>query len=49
MNKFGNLMIALVISSFLAFNFYLLFNDNSVIVKSVYVIEYERMSIGSFT
>ena len=48
MNKFGNIAIAIVISSFLAVNFYLLFGEKSVISKSVYVSEYERMTLGDF-
>ncbi|QUW21191.1 HlyD family secretion protein [Sporosarcina sp. Marseille-Q4063] len=49
MSKLGNITIAVVISSFLAFNFYLLFNKESKISKSLYVSEFERLTAGDFT
>jgi HlyD family secretion protein len=49
MSKLGNITIAVVISSFLAFNFYLLFNKDSKISKSLYVSEFERITAGDFT
>lgn len=49
MNKFGNIILAVIVSSFLAVNFYLLFNKNSTISKSVYVSEFERMTADDFT
>jgi HlyD family secretion protein len=49
MSKLGNITIAVVISSFLAFNFYLLFNKDSKISKSLYVSEFERLTAGDFT
>ena len=49
MNKYVNISIAFVVSSFLAINFFLLFNEDSVIPKSVYVNEYERLRIDDFS
>lgn len=49
MNKYGNIAIAFVISSFLAINIYLLFGEKSKIEKLVYVSEYERMTIDDFS
>ncbi|MCZ2258678.1 efflux RND transporter periplasmic adaptor subunit [Sporosarcina sp. G11-34] len=48
MNKYMNISIAFVVSSFLAINFYLLFGEKSVIPKSVYVKTFERMTLGDF-
>lgn len=44
MNKRLNIAVAVVISSFLAMNFYLLFSDKSVIPKSVYIDRFEQMA-----
>ncbi|WP_172371407.1 efflux RND transporter periplasmic adaptor subunit [Sporosarcina jiandibaonis] len=49
MSKLGNITVAIVISLFLGFNFYLLFNKDSKISKSLYVSEFERLSAGDFT
>lgn len=49
MSKYMNISIAFVVSSFLAINFYLVFSEKSVIPKSVYVNEYERMTIDDFS
>lgn len=49
MNKLVNIAIAVVVSAFIATNFYLLFSDKSVIAKSVYVNEYERLTPDDFT
>ena len=49
MNKYVNISIAFVVSSFLAINFYLLFSEKSIIPKSVYVNDYERMTIDDFS
>lgn len=48
MNKFLNISIALMISSFLALNFYLLFGEKSVIPKSLYVNQYEHMTAKDY-
>lgn len=48
MNKYVNISIAFVVSSFLAINIYLLFGEKSVIPKSVYVSNYEQMTIDDF-
>ena len=47
MSKKTNIAVAIVISSFLAMNLYLLFSDKSVIPKSVYVDRYERMAANA--
>ncbi|MHA6259021.1 efflux RND transporter periplasmic adaptor subunit [Sporosarcina sp. CAU 1771] len=49
MNKFLNISVAIAVSSFLAVNLYLLFGEKSIISKSVYVNEYERMTSGEFS
>ncbi len=43
MNKYFNIAVSIAVSAFLATNFYLLFSDKSIITKSVYVNEYERL------
>ena len=48
MNKYLNISIAFVVSSFLAINFYLLFSEKSIIQKTVYVSKHERMTIDNF-
>lgn len=48
MNKFFNIAIAVAVSAFLATNFYLLFSEKSVIPKSLYVQEYERMTAKDY-
>lgn len=49
MNKFGNVATVIVISCFIAANAILLFSEKSVIPKSVYVDEFERMTGGNYT
>ncbi len=49
MNKFLSIVAAVAISSFLATNLYLLFSDKSVIPKSVYVNDYERMTLNDYS
>lgn len=49
MNKYLSIVAAIAISSFLATNFYLLFSDKSVIPKSVYVNDYERMTMNDYS
>lgn len=49
MSKLSNIAIAIAVSAFLATNFYLLFSEKSVIAKSVYVKEYERMTVDDFS
>lgn len=46
MNKTMNLLVAVGISAFLACNLYLMFSSKSVIPKSIYVSQYERMTSG---
>ena len=48
MSKKTNIAVAIVISSFLAMNLYLLFSDKSVIPKSVHVDRYERMTANDY-
>ena len=49
MSKRINIAVAIAISSLLAVNFYLLFSDKSVIMKSVYVEQYERMTSSNYS
>lgn len=49
MNKYVSISIAFVVSSFLAINIYLLFGEESVIPKSVYVTSYEKLATDDFT
>ncbi len=48
MNKTTNAVIAVVVSIFVALNLYLMYSDKSVIPKSVYVSDYERMSAKEY-
>ncbi|MBD7909142.1 efflux RND transporter periplasmic adaptor subunit [Sporosarcina gallistercoris] len=48
MNKFTNAAIGVVVSIFVALNLYLMYSEKSVIPKSVYVGEYERMSAKEY-
>jgi len=48
MNKYVNITVSIAVSAFLAVNLYLLFGEKTVIQKSVYVDEFERMSTGDF-
>ena len=48
MNRYINISIAFVVSSFLAINFYLLFSEKSIIPKSVYVSKHERMTVDDY-
>lgn len=48
MSKRINIAAAIGISAFLATNLFLLFSDKSVIHKSVYINEYERMTIADY-
>lgn len=49
MNKtLMNVVIAVVVSVFLALNLYLLYSEKSVIPKSVYVNQHERMSANEY-
>ena len=49
MSRVRNVIISIVITSFVAFNFFLLFNEESVIRKTLYVNEFERLKASSFT
>lgn len=48
LNKNLNIAISIAVVAFLATNFYLLFSDKSVIEKSVYIKEYERLVADDF-
>lgn len=48
MNKTSNITISIVVSIFIALNLYLLYSDKSVIPKSIYVHEYERISLRDY-
>lgn len=48
MNKFTNTAIGVVVSVFVALNLYLMYSEKSVIPKSVYVGEYEHMSVKEY-
>ncbi|MDN4605969.1 efflux RND transporter periplasmic adaptor subunit [Sporosarcina highlanderae] len=48
MNKRMSITVALIVSTFIAVNVHLLFSENSMISKSVYVTKYERMTPGHF-
>ena len=48
MSKKTNIAVAIVISSFLAMNLYLLFSDKSVIPKSVHIDRYDRMTANDY-
>ncbi len=48
MNKTTNAAIAVVVSVFVALNLYLMYSEKSVIPKSVYVSEYERMTAKEY-
>ena len=49
MSRVRNVIISIVITSFIAFNIFLLFNKESVISKTLYVSEFERLQASSFT
>ena len=49
MSKLGNIAVAIVISCFIAANAILLFSEKSIIPKTVYVDDYERLTAGSYT
>ncbi|MGG0644985.1 efflux RND transporter periplasmic adaptor subunit [Sporosarcina gallistercoris] len=48
MNKITNTAIGVVVSVFVALNLYLMYSEKSVIPKSVYVSEYEHMSLKEY-
>lgn len=48
MSKWINIATAIGISAFLATNLFLLFSEKSVIYKSVYIHDYDRMTIADY-
>ena len=48
MNKLQNSAIALVVAVFVALNLYLMYSEKSIIPKSVYVSDYERMTENDY-
>jgi len=48
LNKWLTIGLAIVVSTFLGANAILLFSDKSIIPKTIYVHEYERVATGSF-
>ncbi|MET1013745.1 MAG: efflux RND transporter periplasmic adaptor subunit, partial [Paenisporosarcina sp.] len=48
MNKWGTIGLSIAIASFLSANAILLFSEKSVIPKTIYVHEYERVATGAF-
>lgn len=48
MNKTTNLAIAIVVSVFVSLNLYLMYSEKSVIPKSVYVSNYERLAVKEY-
>ena len=48
MNKLQNTVIALVVVVFVALNLYLMYSEKSIIPKSVYVSDYERMTENDY-
>lgn len=49
MSKLGNIAVAVVVSCFIAANAILLFSEKSIIPKTVYVDDYERLTAGNYT
>ncbi|MFC4410636.1 hypothetical protein ACFOZY_09450 [Chungangia koreensis] len=49
MSKLGNIAVAILITCFIAANAILLFSEKSVITKTVYVDDYERLTAGNYT
>lgn len=48
LNKWVTIALSIIISTFLGANAILLFSDKSIIPKTVYVHEYERVATGSY-
>lgn len=48
MNKWVTIGLSIIISTFIGANAILLFSDKSIILKTVYVHEYERVANGSY-